>query len=317
MGPNLYDYWPFIPHWLPIKSYGFCVGLGFLVAAALARRRAGKVGVSGDDVLDLALCAIVSGVLGGRLFYVIQFHEQFAGRPLWSYFALHQGGLVFYGGFVAAVPACAWFIHRRKLPVLRCLDVAASVAMLGLAFGRIGCFSYGCCWGGPTDAWWGVIFPHGAPPYASSSLEWGTPLIPVQLVSSLNAFMLFVILSVYFHRFRKRDGEVTALLLILYPINRFCMEFLRGDTAVPGSLSVSQWISVLLVVGGVSLFVWVAKSPPVALAPPPKAPADAPPDRPRHTSKSKKRRRSGPKRCVWKTPSCTKESTICKPRSPP
>ena len=292
MGPNLYDYWPFIPHWMPIKSYGFCVGLGFFAAAMLAKRRARRLGLSGDAVLDLALCAIVAGVIGGRLFYFIQFHEQFAGRPIWSFFALHQGGLVFYGGLLAAVPACAWFMRRRKLPVLRCLDVLASVAMLGLAFGRIGCFSYGCCWGVPTDAWWGVIFPHGAPPYLSKHLAWGTPLVPVQLVNSLNAFVIFAVLSIYFHRFRKRDGEVTALLLMLYPTNRFCMEFLRYDTAVPGSLSVSQWISVFLFMGGAFLFVWVLKRQPVTSAPVREQAedAEASPTQPSHTSKSKKRR---------------------------
>jgi phosphatidylglycerol:prolipoprotein diacylglycerol transferase len=269
MGPKLSDYWPFVPDWLPLHSYGVCVALGFFLAALLARRRARRVGVSEDAVMDLALWAIIAGIVGARIFYVIENIAYFVKQPLWHVVALNKGGLVFYGGFLTAIAVCAWYVRRKRLPVLLTLDICASVVMIGLAFGRIGCFSYGCCWGRPTDAWWGVIFPPQAPPYApDTGIDWGTPLIPSQLVSALTAFVIFALTSLYFHYWRRYDGEVTAFLLIVYPINRFFLETLRHDTAVEGGWSVSQWISFPMALGGIAMMVWVYRRKKRAVRPP-------------------------------------------------
>ena len=321
MGPKLHDYWPFVPDWLPVHSYGLCIALGFILAALIARRRAGKLGLNQDAFLDLAFWVLFAGIIGSRVFYVVQFWgSQFQGQPLWQIFAIHKGGLVFYGGVLGGIPVFFWFLRRKKLPLLSTLDVAASVIMLALACGRIGCFSYGCCWGKPTDASWGVVFPPNAPAYyrtqfdpvtsnrlcrfggsplygprvpaspardgelglAGASyasgrlLPPGTRLIPTQLINSFNAFCLFVILSLYFNYFRKRPGEVLGLALILYPANRFCMEFLRHDTSVPNGLSVSQWVSAGLFLCGVAISVWVRTRPsPEAVAAAPSPPQDS------------------------------------------
>jgi len=283
MGPRLSDYWPFVPSWLPLHSYGLFVALGFLSAALIARRRARISGLPPDAMIDLALWAIVAGVAGGRLFYVVEFYKsQFRHAPLWYIVALNKGGLVFYGGFITGTLACAWYIYRHKLPALRTLDVVASVVMLGLAFGRLGCFSAGCCWGAPTQQWYGVVFPSNAPAYCDTGIGWPTALIPSQLISSFNAFMLFLILSAVFNGLRRREGIVGALLLILYPINRFWIETLRGDTAQPGSLSIAQKISIPAFVSGVVMLIWVLRRParpdPVPAADP--TPAQPPPPSP-------------------------------------
>lgn len=274
MGPRLCDYWPFVPSWLPLHSYGMFVALGFLCAALIARRRAKVCGLPPDSMIDLALWAIVAGVAGGRLFYVMEFYKtEFRHAPLWYIFALNKGGLVFYGGFITGTLACAWYIWRHKLPALRALDVVASVVMLGLAFGRLGCFSAGCCWGRPTQEWYGVTFPAAAPAYHQTGIPYLTPLIPSQLISAFNAFVLFLILSAAFHWLRRREGIVGALLLILYPINRFWLETLRGDTAQPGALSIAQKISIPAFIAGVLMLIWVLRRP----AQPDPAPAPEPP----------------------------------------
>ncbi len=294
MGPRLCDYWPFVPSWLPLHSYGMFVALGFLSAALIARRRAKTCGLPPDSMIDLALWAIVAGVAGGRLFYVIEFYKtQFSHAPLWYVFALNKGGLVFYGGFITGTLACAWYVYRHKLPVLRTLDVVASVVMLGLAFGRLGCFSAGCCWGRPTQAWCGIVFPKGAPAYHDTGISYLTPLIPSQLISSFNAFVLFLILSAVYHWFRRKEGLVAALLLILYPINRFWLETLRGDTAQPGALSIAQKISIPACIAGVVLLIWVLRRP-ARPDPPPAAesqPAPAPPTAQPPPAKGKGRHR--------------------------
>ena len=306
MGPHLHDYWPFVPEWLPLNTYGLSIALGFLVGAWMTRRHARRIGISPDAVLDVVLAAIVAGLAGARLFYVVQFYGvHFRGQPLWRMFAIHQGGLVFYGGLLGALPVCLWFIKRRGLPLGASLDVLAPAVMIGLAFGRIGCFSFGCCYGVPTEGAYGVTFPpdapayahtapgpdapprmgcrHGvvfppdAPPYYNPEIPPGTPLFPSQLLSSAATFALSLLLSLHFIFVRSREGETAALLLVLYPMIRFIIESLRFDTRVPAGLSVAQWISLFVAAAGVAWLVRLYRRPPTAARP---APAGAAPEEP-------------------------------------
>ena len=296
MGPKLADYWPFIPQGLPIYSYGFTVMLGFLTGLFFACRRARKLNLSSDAIVDMAFWAFLFGLIGARAFYVMQFHRQFFGPgiPLWKVFAIHQGGLVFYGAFLTATGVLIYVIRRKNLPLWRTLDILASVVMIGLAFGRIGCFSRGCCWGVPTQAWWGVVFPPDGLPYHGTGVPAGTPLVPTQLVSSFNAFVIFVIASLYFHHWRRRDGEVVVLVLALYPVHRFLIEFWRADTAVPGSLSIAQWISIVVFLAGTGFLIWMRSHP----APTPQtvpSPDPAPPRTGVKDGAGKDKRRGGTK----------------------
>jgi phosphatidylglycerol:prolipoprotein diacylglycerol transferase len=263
MGSRLSDLWPFIPKALPVYSYGFCMMMGFLTALFLAARRARKVGLSADDILDLAFFAFLAGLVGARVFYVAQFHDQYfgPGRNPWKVFAFHEGGLVFYGGLIAGILVSMLLLYRKHMPVWRTLDVFASVVMVGHAWGRLGCFCRGCCYGVPTTAWWGVVFPPGSPPYDGTGIPWGVALAPVQLLNAAGAFLIFAVTSIYFHLWRRRDGEVSVLLLALYPVERFLLEFWRADTAVPSGLTVAQWISVAMFLCASALFFWMRSRP--------------------------------------------------------
>jgi len=291
MGSKLSDYWPFVPDF--IHSYGFAMMVGFLAALFAAHRRAKKIGLPTDAVMDLAFWAFLSGLIGARLFYVFQNLPGYLRAP-WEVFFLWEGGLVFYGGLLTATAVSFYTIYVKKLPLWRTLDVFASVVMVGLAFGRIGCFSRGCCWGIPTEAWWGVVFPPDAPPYVGTGISDDTALVPTQLISSFNAFVIFGITSLYWHRWRRRDGEVVVLLFILYPIHRFIIEFFRADTHVPGSLTVAQWISIACFFLSTGLLIWLRSRPssaatPEANAPPPEEPANRKNRRPKGKRSKRKR----------------------------
>lgn len=154
-----------------------------------------------------------------------------------------QGGLTFYGGLVLAAPTGIWYARRKKLGMWRVADVTAPVLMLALAFGRIGCFLNGCCYGKPTSSWIGVKFP-GHP----------LPLYPTQLYSSLNALVLFFVLRKLIAPRKRGDGEVFGWLLVLYGVMRSVIEIYRGDPRGSlGPLSTSQVISIPLVAFGVWL----------------------------------------------------------------
>lgn len=257
---------PFLAGEVPLYSYGFMTMLGFIAATLVARRRARRVGLSPDNITDVALWALLGGIVGSRIVYVAQNAGYYfnTSRPDWSLldlFKLWEGGLVFYGGFIGALCLALLVMRIKKERILAVLDVLAPSLALGHAFGRVGCLMRGCCYGVAvdSDAWYGLVFPNDALAYDPAALQLspaGTPVFPTQPVSSLNLLVIFALLSVYF-KHRRSEGEVIGLYLALYSIHRFVVEFFRGDTHVPGALSPAQWLSLFAFFGGLGLWVYV------------------------------------------------------------
>lgn len=121
---------------------------------------------------------------------------------------------------------------------------------LAQAFGRIGCFLAGCCYGKETESAIGVIFKNS--PFAPNGIK----LIPTQLISSLLLFILTFVLVRYADKTWRRPFKVAGLYMILYSIGRFIIEFFRGDEERGniGFLSTSQFISIFILIGGIILF---------------------------------------------------------------
>lgn len=275
---------------LPIHAYGVMAMLGFLAALFAARWHARRAGITAENITDISIAALIGGIIGARIFYCVQYSHGF--NSFWDLFKIWRGGLVVYGGILGAALLVAIIIRRRKLHTLNVLDVTATAFCLGLAFGRIGCFLHGCCYGIAVspDTWYGVTFPANAQPYlggGACAIQPGTPLFPSQLLSSLNLIIIFVILSVYF-KHRRRAGEITGLMFILYTIHRFCIELLRSDTHLPGQLSIAQWISLLIFFTGLALVVHARTSPrPNPIPPPPEHAAESQQNKNRRQRKKK------------------------------
>lgn len=153
---------------ISIKSYGLMMMLGFFAATWWAMYRAQKVKADPDVILNLGFISLVCGIAGARLLYVYQYWNQdFATQPnpLYAIIDITKGGLVFYGGFLVAVIGALVYLTWAKHSIRLYLDILTPSLMLGLAFGRMGCFLNGCCWGAPTDVPWAITFPYGSPPY--------------------------------------------------------------------------------------------------------------------------------------------------------
>jgi len=168
------------PLGIPIRGYGLMVLLGIVLSVALLVRESRRVGLHPDLVLSLAFWMVVSGFLGARLFYVIEYWSQFSaaswGATLANILKLTDGGLVVYGAFLGSSASVVIFTWRHRLPLLGIADLLAPCMMLGLALGRIGCFLNGCCWGGVcADSHLGISFPPGSPPFIDQ-LESGSLL---------------------------------------------------------------------------------------------------------------------------------------------
>lgn len=158
------------PGGLPIRGYGVMLLAGIVSGVAMAAHRARQGGLDSEVIVSLAFWLVISGVIGARLFYVIEYwHEKFADSGirnlLLEIINIPQGGLVIYGGLFGATIGFTLFVRKHKLPFLAMADLVAPSMMVGLALGRIGCLLNGCCYGGQTDWPWHVTFPRDSPPY--------------------------------------------------------------------------------------------------------------------------------------------------------
>lgn len=151
-----------------VPGYGLMLMLGLFVSIWWAARRAMKSGGSPDVVLNCGFIAIIAGVVGSRVMYVIHYWEQFKDRggfleTAWAIVNVSRGGLEFYGGLIlTGIAILAWLRFREKVSIRWYLDIIAPSAALGLAIGRLGCFLNGCCFGGTCDLPWAVRFPFGS-----------------------------------------------------------------------------------------------------------------------------------------------------------
>ncbi|HVF30228.1 MAG TPA: prolipoprotein diacylglyceryl transferase [Pyrinomonadaceae bacterium] len=246
----------------PITSYGLWLAVGMLLALFAASRLAARDGLPRERMYDLGLWTLVGGLLGSKiLMFFVEENVQ-----IFSLDFLRSGG-VYYGGLIGGFLTVVLLVKFYKLPFWKVADALAAALALGQAFGRQGCFAAGCCWGKPTDLFWGVHFTEaghdytGVPMYGPEGLD--LYLHPTQLIESFTMLAVFGLL-VWLHRRKKFDGQVLIAYGIIYSIFRFSIEFIRDDprgdlfglTSMTG-LSTSQLVSLFVMV--VSIVFMVAR----------------------------------------------------------
>lgn len=225
---------------LSIPSFGVMMLLGILAVFALLYATRRRVPFTEDDLLTMAIYAIIGGFVGAKVLYWIVELDRIVADP---HFILESltSGFVFYGALIVGALAIWLFARRRRQPFLGYLDLVAPSFILAQGFGRIGCFLAGCCYGIPMDPPLGVAFSQ------SLAAPNGVPLFPVQLLEALLNAGLFFLLRAYTQRPR-RPFSAVRLYLLLYASLRFFLEFLRYDAArgLFLGLSTSQWLSAAL-----------------------------------------------------------------------
>lgn len=181
---------------LRIFGYGLMMVLGFITSLWLAQRRAARTGASEQVVSALAMMGLIGGILGARLAFVIENWRSFSDHPnpLVEVLNITSGGLIYYGGVALAVLGALGYLLVKKLSIRRYLDILAPCLMIGLAFGRTGCFLNGCCFGGPADesSPFAIRFPmfsrpllklDGSPGPFSSAMDSPSPVFAHQLAT--------------------------------------------------------------------------------------------------------------------------------------
>jgi len=157
---------------IAVHSYGLMLVIGLLLAMELSKFLARRSGLNDEHFATAAILALVSGLIGARIFFVLQmWHKEFNGGPLgkelFDAVNITSGGLVYYGGFLVAIPTLIGYAIWKKIPILRGMDIVAPCVMIGLGFGRIGCFLNGCCEGAHCELPppLTVTFPYHSNPY--------------------------------------------------------------------------------------------------------------------------------------------------------
>ncbi len=238
---------------LDIHTYGVCVAIGFIVGLAVAVRRARREGVDPERITDLGMWLIISGMLGGKLFHIIFFWNDFISA--WREEGLRslREGFVFYGGFICASLTAVAYTTVKKLPFFRIADIFAPSIALGHAFGRMGCFFNGCCYGKPCSLPWAVRFP---PPHIMA----GIPVHPTEIYEALGNLAIFGGLSAWF-KHKRVDGQIWWLYVLSYGVLRFLVEFFRGDyvTHYFGGLTLGQLVAIVMIVVSASALILLCR----------------------------------------------------------
>ncbi|MDT8390082.1 MAG: prolipoprotein diacylglyceryl transferase [Lentisphaeria bacterium] len=242
---------------LAIRWYGIFVALGFLGGYVLAIHRAKKRGVPAEAVSDVLFWTMAAGVTGARLFYVIQnWEEQFAGGPWLEVLRVDHGGLVFYGGFFGAMAAVTLLVKIKKLNIWTIGDILAPCVPLGQAFGRVGCLLNGCCHGHPCSGAFAMRYPlHPAGSFTA---------FPIQAFYSLSNLSLVAFVLICEKIFGLR-GRLFGLFMIGYGLNRFFLEFGRGDygpDAGIGPFTPAQVLCLIVIPAGVAVMWFGGRSAP-------------------------------------------------------
>jgi phosphatidylglycerol:prolipoprotein diacylglycerol transferase len=260
-----------LPEWVPflggdpITSFGVMMFLAFVVAGVVVRSELVRKGHEGDLAWDFLFMAVIGGIVGAKLYYVLLNFDRFQAEGL--SFVFSRGGMVWYGGFLLAAALVAWEARKSPVPVPRVADAVAPALAIGYAVGRIGCFLVGDDYGRPTDSWVGIAFPDGAPATTVENLEnqfgvavdpalvekYGNviPVHPTQLYEVGMSTLIFAVLWALRGGGRP-DGWLFMLWLALAGVERFVVEIFRAkDDRFFGIFTLAQFISVGLVVVGV------------------------------------------------------------------
>ncbi len=236
---------------LTLHTYGFFVALGFLLALTWTHREGLRRGLNPEIFHDLFFYIVISALVGARLFYVALNFSFFRNDPI-AALRLWEGGLVFYGGFLTAVPVFIWRVRRWRKPVLEILDVATPGLVLAQAVGRLGCLSAGCCYGKSCANGLAITF---SDPISHAPLN--QPLHPTQIYHSIADIAIFAILF-FLSRRNIRRGTLVVVYMLFYGLLRFTVEFWRGDPrGFLYSFSTSQWISLGLIIS--AFLLWFIK----------------------------------------------------------
>jgi prolipoprotein diacylglyceryl transferase len=255
---------------LPIRAYAMCILAGIVVAIWITQRRLATRGGTPGQVLDISAWAVPFGIVGGRIYHLITSPQAYfgeGGNP-WNAFKVWEGGLGIWGAI--ALGALGAYIGCRRAGVrfLDFVDSAAPGILVAQALGRFGNYFNNEIHGAPTDLPWGLRIYEWDPLAGHAVVDAdGNPVVlgvfhPTFLYEAIFCVLLAGLLVWLDRRYDFRRGQIFALYIAGYPVGRGVIEFMRTDDAnhILG-LRVNSWVSILVFLLGVGLFIWYGRRP--------------------------------------------------------
>ena len=244
-----------------IATYGLIIFIGIFIGAIISIFYFTKFfNIKKEDVFYCILYAVIGVGIGAKLLYIITnipfLIENYQTLDLYDTFLqMLKGGFVFYGGLLGGILGVFIYSKQFKISFKELLLILLPVVPLIHSIGRIGCLCAGCCYGMEYHGFGAITF------HDSLLAPNDVPLFPMQIVEAICNFIIFIVLLVTYKKFLGTYKTV-GLYLVLYSIVRFTLEFFRGDLirGIYFSLSTSQWISIVLFIIGIAIFVRESKN---------------------------------------------------------
>lgn len=236
---------------LPFYTYGILMGIAFVLGVLLFQYNSERSALPRPSSTDLILLLSIFGVLGARINYILLFPQYFNG--LRDCIALHEGGLVFYGGMISAILALFIYCKIKHYSFLMVTDYMVPSLALGQAIGRVGCFVNGCCYGAITEA----IKIYHLKGDSPNVFRHPTQIYEIIYLIIFAVIFTFILKTGYQEKATNR-GIVATSYIVFYSIARFLNEGLRADARggffTDFRLSPAQVTSIMLFICGI-LFV--------------------------------------------------------------
>jgi len=244
--PVLFHLGPFELRW-----YSLAIMLGIVAAVLITAHLAKKRGIAAGEIQSLALWVVISGVVGARLFHVIDHWEHYVNNPSQI---LGFQGLAIWGALAGGGLALVLYAWIRHLPLGRLVDAVVPGLLVAQIIGRVGCIVNGDAYGGITNLPWAFIYTH--PDASIPGIYFGMPTHPYPVYEMIwNAIALVVIWRLGRHF--KKDGLVFLSYLSLYSMGRFFLTFMRQENQFFWGLQEAQIIALLVVVVSVVAIVYL------------------------------------------------------------
>lgn len=265
---------PYIFHagHIGLRWYGVLFAAAVLAGIALASQEMRRLGISSASFEGLITWGLAGGLLGARLFHVVDQPGAYLDQP-WRVLAVWEGGLAVYGGLVGGAIAGAVYARRHGVPLGRAADGAALGMLLGQAVGRLACIPNGDAYGAPTDVPWAFTYVNPAAMVPSELL--GVPLHPYPVYELLFDLALLAALLLVRKRafFAHRPGLLFATYAIGYSVGRFALSYFRMENVWFWGLQEAQVASLLGLAAGVVMLLVIRRRTAAADSAPQEAPA--------------------------------------------
>ncbi len=251
MYPKLFEIGP-----VPVYSYGLMLGITFLVASALFTRELRRTGMDENIGVTITFLCLIGGIVGSKLFYILEEWNFGSGMPLSSYFTkdilLSPSGLTFYGGLILAIVLVIIYCKIKNLSLLKMFDLMSPGAALGYGLARVGCHlsgdgDYGIAVNGTMWEFLGYSYENGTVPTKE-----GVLVHPTSIYEFLAAILIFLFLWQNRAKY-KTPGIIFAYYLILSGIERLLIEMIRINPRIAFGLTQAQVISIIMILIGVIL----------------------------------------------------------------